>query len=344
MSLAMSTDVEPRGFSLKSFSWSTYDLYSPTYPPSLWSLIFSFHNANSCGRSDPSYDSAVDLGCGSGAAFAMLSHYFRHLTLADPSAHNLDSARTKLSSQDLRDALATQNHTCQLSYSNLPAEERIVPSASQDMITMFEAIHWTNPAPVMAQIAAALKPGGTVALVEYSLRTVIVDNEPAMRVWDEIWQAHVSAVFSGEQTTAKKAHQLAISQAAAGLDFVPLDPGLWKPRARRININCAGSAASLRLCSGNPPTAANVTDAAREQVEWVEGMPGWERDVGRDWFRAYYVDTFQVGTVLPPDHEQRIAPLWERLQEALGPEDVRVKVLWPATLLLATRAEAPSTS
>lgn len=337
----MSLDVESTGFSLKNFSWSTYDLYRPTYPPSLYSLIFQYHETNQ-EPPTPAYDSALDLGCGSGAASSTLAHYFDHLTLEDPSLHNLAAARSKLSSSDFQSTLHAQNHTCTLSFSDLPAEQEIVPPGSQDMVTMFEAIHWTDAPTVMSRIARALRPGGTVALVDYSPRPIIVDNDPAMAVWDAIWQEHMRAVFSpadaGQKATAKKAHQLAISQADAGLDFVPLDPALWVPGARRINMNCGGSIDKLKLCSGYPPTAANVTNPARERIEWVEGVPGWEREVARDWFKTYYVDTFQVGSVLPEDHEGRIAPLWLRLNETLGSENTKVRIFWPATLLLATRS------
>ena len=79
-SLAMATaKTAKHGFDHPNFSWSAYDQYRPTYPQSLWSLIVSCYDSD-----HQAYNSALDLGCGSGAASAILAHHFSRITLADP--------------------------------------------------------------------------------------------------------------------------------------------------------------------------------------------------------------------------------------------------------------------
>ncbi|MCJ1247619.1 hypothetical protein MMC30_004834 [Trapelia coarctata] len=331
----MATAAQPAqyGFNDTAFSWNAYDDYRPAYPPALWSLIFSHHSTH-----HPIYTSALDLGCGSGAASATLAHHFSHLTVADPSEHNLASARAKLSSEPF---LSSLPRPCTITYHTLPGELPAVDPGTQDMVTMFEAIHWGDAAAIMAQAGRALKPGGTLALANYSPRPTILQNPTAQKLWNAIWQAHTDGIFEPDAAKpAKGPTRLAIEQANAGLAFVPLDPQLWRPGARRINLNCGtGGAATLQLHEGEQvPIAPSRVQPGREGEEEME-MAGWEKVVGPEWFHAYYWDTFQSSRALPDDFEKRVKGLWSRLQEAVkvGGEGGKARIVFPAAVVLASR-------
>ena len=110
-----------------------------------------------------------------------------------------------------------------------PAEEGIVPPASQDMVTMFEAIHWTNASLTMAQAAQALKPGGTIAVVHYTPICWILNNPDADRAWKELCQLRIEASYRPDPEHPKRVYMRAMETSNTGLDFVPLDAELWKP-------------------------------------------------------------------------------------------------------------------
>ncbi|KAG7007328.1 hypothetical protein G7Y79_00010g028290 [Physcia stellaris] len=323
-------DQETRGFGDTSFSWKAYDQYRPPYPPSVWSLIFSYHQSHGA-----QLTAALDVGCGSGAASTTLAKHFSAVKLVDPSEHNLEAAKARLGSEAFKSSLP---RPCEITYSVLPAEESAVPPASQDMVTIFETIHWTDAPKAMDQAARALKPGGTLALVHYGPRCRILDNPHAEHIWNDFWLAWTKATC---QPDTDETHIRGIGASNTGLKHVLLDAGVWEHGARRIRINCGfkEEAAMPMADADDVPMAENHVQAERESLKEIERETDWDMLVEPEWFKNLS-QTCQSSTPLPHDFDEKTAGLWRDLNKALdnGPkENGKVRITWPVDVVLATR-------
>lgn len=143
------------GFAQDDFDWNTYESYRPNYPPGVLQRLFDFHDKHAGG-----YSAVADVGCGSGVSSGQLLARFDTLTLADPNAHNLAEAMSRLQS------VATQADKTLLSH-NASAENLPISDGSQDLVTCFTAIHFTDTMAAAREAARVLKPGGTYAVVSY---------------------------------------------------------------------------------------------------------------------------------------------------------------------------------
>ena len=331
--MASSEHIES-GFGDPNFSWNAYERYRPTYPPSLWSRILSYHTA-----SHAAFGSALDVGCGSGAAAATLARHFQAVTLVDPSKHNLESAKARFASDNFQ---ANLSRPCEITYHVLPAEEKAVEQGSQDLVTFFEAIHWTDSRASMIQAAQALRPGGTIALVHYCPRARILNNTRAERIWNDFWRLRVETVYRPDLSDVNSPNMRAISSSNIGLDFVPLDGKLWRADARRIRINCGNKgAAAMQMFEGDGcPMLESQVQTEREIAEDIDREPDWEMLVEPGWFHEYVTKTIQNDKTFLKNFEAIAADLWRELYEAVdnGPkEDGKVRITWPVAVVLATR-------
>ena len=330
----MSTENQgTRGFGDTNFSWKAYDQYRPPYPPSLWSLIFSYHKSHGA-----QLTAALDVGCGSGAASSTLAKHFSAVTLVDPSEHNLEAARARLGSEHFKSSLP---RPCEITYSVLSAEERAVPPSSQDMVTIFETIHWTDVPKAMNQAAQALKPGGTLALVHYGPRCRILGNPHAEQIWNEFWRAWTKATCQPADRIPDETHIRGLEASNSGLKHVLLDAGLWEHGARRIRINCGfEKEAAMPMCDADDvPMAESHIQAQKESLEEIERETDWDMLVEPEWFKNLSL-TCQSSDPLPPDFDEKTAGLWHDLYQTLddGPkEDGKVWITWPVDVVLATR-------
>ena len=317
----------------KDFSWAIYDEHRSVYPPSLWSLIMSYHETH-----HPNFTSALDLGCGSGAASTTLANHFSHLELADVAQHNIAAANTKLESPDFKATLA---HECTFKFHVSRAEDEVVEPETQDMVTMFEALHWCDSAAVMSQAALALKPGGTLALVVYAIPTIL-DNAPAQEIWNDIRrELYHSAVDMADSDPAKMAITSGVLQSNTGLDFAMLEPKFWKANAQRITIDCVrkGSVA-LQTFEGTDAFRAGTHVDDREEVEQMN-LPEWGKTVKHIFFRAWVTETLQLTPKVMDTFAERTGKLWEDLAKALAEGDgEETRVVFPAAVVLATKDQA----
>ena len=315
-----------------NFSWAVYDEKRPTYPPSLWETLFSYHDSNSSRHA-----SALDMGSGSGAVSMALAQHFSHVNLLDVKQNNFDQARPKLEAPAFKASLP---HECTFSYLLSSAEVPAVEEASQDMVTMFEAIHWCNPTNVLNQMARALKPGGTASLLYYPVRPIVLDNPKLKEAWDEMFRVRYQTIYdSGEDSLVYKTFMKVALMVDAGLDFVDLDPALWRPGAKRILINCGerGLAALQTREDGKAKRLDSRIRPEREEVERMDGVPGWEKVVGRDWFRQYFATVDGIDPKYRTSFLEKAPKLWENVDERLR-DSPETRVLFPVAMILATKA------
>ncbi|KAJ4469199.1 S-adenosyl-L-methionine-dependent methyltransferase [Lentinula aciculospora] len=163
-------------FAKSSFNAAVYAASRPTYPKALFQLIFNYHekgaaalpdtsNITSTGSNSslrPRWNTAVDLGCGTGQATTEL-HPFQRVIGVDPSEGMVQRAR-----EHVEGALGSEK-TSQFSFVQSSAEKlEFLENESVDLIIAAQAAHWFDWDKQWPEIARILRPSGTVAFWTYS--------------------------------------------------------------------------------------------------------------------------------------------------------------------------------
>ena len=126
---------------------NAYASFRPQYPP----LLFAWLAANS-----PEQQSALDIACGNGQASHPLATHFEQVLACDSSAKQLSEIHA--------------DSALQL----FAADARRLPlqSASLDLITVAQALHWFADPLFFAEISRCLKPGGLFCAWCYGLMQI----------------------------------------------------------------------------------------------------------------------------------------------------------------------------
>jgi SAM-dependent methyltransferase len=125
---------------------SDYATFRPHYPPALFEWL-----ARQCGD----HDCACDCATGNGQAAIALTPHFRTVIATDASAAQLTEA---------------PSHP-QVTYQVTLAETTPLPSASVDLVTVAQAVHWFNLDRFYREVQRVLKLGGVIALWCYGVPT-----------------------------------------------------------------------------------------------------------------------------------------------------------------------------
>ncbi|MDX1604759.1 MAG: class I SAM-dependent methyltransferase [Candidatus Competibacterales bacterium] len=121
-----------------------YARFRPRYPQALFAYLAS--------RS-PARDRAWDCATGSGQAALALTRHFTQVVATDASAEQIASAGT---------------HP-RIDYRVAPAECSGLETASVDLITVAQALHWFDRSRFYAEAGRVLRPGGVLAVWCYGL-------------------------------------------------------------------------------------------------------------------------------------------------------------------------------
>jgi SAM-dependent methyltransferase len=124
-----------------------YARYRPNYPAGLFAWL---------AQVAPSTTTAWDCGTGSGQAAVGLAAHFDRVIATDPSRKQLDHA---------------EPHP-RVDYRMASAEVSHLDTASVDLITVAQAIHWFDLDRFYAEAKRVLKPGGVIAAWTYTLLDV----------------------------------------------------------------------------------------------------------------------------------------------------------------------------
>jgi SAM-dependent methyltransferase len=124
-----------------------YARFRPDYPAGLFAWLAGIA---------PMRDTAWDCGTGSGQAAVGLAAHFRHVIATDPSRRQLDHA---------------EPHP-RVEYRQASAEVSLLDTASVDLVTVAQAIHWFDLEKFYAETKRVLKPGGAIAAWTYTLLDV----------------------------------------------------------------------------------------------------------------------------------------------------------------------------
>ena len=122
----------------------TYARYRPRYPDALFAYLASVA---------PAHDRAWDCGTGNGQAALGLTPYFREVIATDPSE------------EQIRNAFPHER----IIYRVAPAEQSGIESASLDLVTVAQALHWFDIPRFYDEARRTLKPDGVLAAWMYSL-------------------------------------------------------------------------------------------------------------------------------------------------------------------------------
>lgn len=158
-----------------------YATFRPHYPATLFAWLASL---------TPGRVLAWDCAAGSGQASPALAAYFDRVVATDASAAQI--------------AVAVPHP--QVDYRVAPAEASDLPSASVDLITVAQALHWFDLDRFYAEVRRVLKPGGVLAVWSYGVLTVAeaAVNRQLQRFYQETigpyWPPERRHVESGYQS------------------------------------------------------------------------------------------------------------------------------------------------
>lgn len=137
-----------------------YARYRPTYPPALFAYV-----ADRCAAHDLAWDCAT----GNGQAAIGLAEHFAHVIATDASAEQIAAASP---------------HP-RVTYTVARARESPLDTATADLVTVAQALHWIDPDPFYAEVQRVLKPEGLFAAWSYGLFH-LVSTDPAADAVDAL--------------------------------------------------------------------------------------------------------------------------------------------------------------
>ncbi|KAF1952596.1 S-adenosyl-L-methionine-dependent methyltransferase [Byssothecium circinans] len=325
--------------------WEHYRQGRPPYPQSLTRIIYGYRSRHPSAQ----WTRLVDIGAGSGVASTNFMPDFKVLHISDPSAANLDQARTFLPNW-----AQTHGHNPTLEYSVASGEEAHVGvgEGNADLVICATAAHFIDPDGLAESIARMLRPGGTMAVFSYWMPTFPGRSKEFHDVFERVWdELVVKSLLSGEkgkddpsQTRLAKVVQRRMSGKGV-LDSVPIPQELFTD-AQRVYINAKSGEIAYRaifekfLPAGGEPWGIAKVDSGEKIVHYATGTDeeaeGWLFEVDRKWL-SNFVNTIRPANSNMTEEEAREAYAeWNKVfDEECG--DGVLRVLWPAYLVLATR-------
>ncbi|KAF8938901.1 putative S-adenosylmethionine-dependent methyltransferase [Dissophora ornata] len=143
-------------FSSKTFNSALYQSFRPGYNSNFFKMVYNYH-----AKHNGQFDTAVDVGTGTGQVASVLAEKFKHV-------HGMDASATMLQA-----AVQKPNIT----YHVTKAEDlSVIPSSSVDVLTVAQALHWFDHPKFFSEVKRVLKPQGTFVAVGYSF--ILLDKYP----------------------------------------------------------------------------------------------------------------------------------------------------------------------
>jgi SAM-dependent methyltransferase len=126
-----------------------YDSYRPSPPLEVLDVL-----TVAAGVERPSL--VVDLGCGTGLATRAWAERAEHVVGVEPNPRMFERARAATDQSNVR-------------YVEAYAADTGLPAGQADLVTSFQAFHWMEPQPVLAEAARLLRDGGVFAACDYDV-------------------------------------------------------------------------------------------------------------------------------------------------------------------------------
>ncbi|THH19089.1 hypothetical protein EW146_g2007 [Bondarzewia mesenterica] len=142
-------------FGKATFNTVRYAAARPTYPWQLFEFVFQYHGKMRSAK----WDTAVDLGCGTGQATAEL-YPFKHVIGVDPGAKMIEQAKIHIAKNGANE---------QFEFVQSAAEDvSFLEDGSVDLLVAAQAAHWFDWDKMWPEAARLLRTGGSAAFWGYS--------------------------------------------------------------------------------------------------------------------------------------------------------------------------------
>lgn len=295
-----------KGFGFSGVNWSDYIKFRPIYPASFFENLFDYHSQ----KRNASWTTAHDVGAGCGIVSASLAPQFNNVIVSDPNDGYATLARKLL----IEESRLSESKFRFLQES---AENSSLGTATVDLITVCECIHWMRPDVAIQEFARQLRPGGTLMISLYT-RPHIVSNERAQEAWKAI-----ETFYAIQERHPQLDHALRIVNM--GTEAWGFPEAEWES-VERVYLNAKGSLDAFKI--NDLRVKSQVKEG--EKTIWEEDVQGWIDEQDIDWFKGY------VGTWSKPEvAEEDVKPLWDELERSLGGKKATIST--PVALTFATR-------
>ncbi|KAI9150537.1 Methyltransferase gedG [Paramyrothecium foliicola] len=311
--VAYKVEKEDHPFTIEESDWEDYEIYRPKYPPSMWDAWIDYHKAHG-GLSD----AAHDIGAGSGIAAKELSRFFSHIFVSDPGESNIMAARRLLR--------PAENFT----FCRQAAELPWLGKETIDFASICEALHWMDSEAVLRNVAASLRPGGTLAICTYGLMIRFPMSPKLEDLWVNIFKTAVGGFLkTGDIGPAERK---GMRKFIGGLDGTAIPGDLFTDVIRiQVNFREEGSKAFCFVPEGTvEPPSSQI--GMHEDLQHLYD-PGWRREVDLAWLKGYL-----ASTNMPFGQKIWQTPNWREFETVMMHEfGGQTIVEWPVAMILATR-------
>ena len=144
--------IDRSGYLGEGFA-GVYDSYRPSPPQGVLDVLTFV-----AGVERPSL--VVDLGCGTGLSTRAWADRAERIVGVEANPRMLEQARA-----------ATRQST--VDYVEAYASDTGLPAGEADIVTAWQAFHWMEPQPVLAEAARLLRDGGLFAACDYDVPPVV---------------------------------------------------------------------------------------------------------------------------------------------------------------------------
>ncbi|KAH9940655.1 S-adenosyl-L-methionine-dependent methyltransferase [Amylocystis lapponica] len=291
-------------FAKTTFDAARYASARPTYPRQLFDFVFQNHESAPGAR----WDTAIDLGCGTGQATVELMP-FKNITGVDPSAGMIEKATQGMQELGLADRVRfVQSAAESLAF---------VQDGSVDLIVSAQAAHWFDWTKLWPEAGRVLRSGGTLAVWGYSefRLTHYPSVTPLIQAYSQsadtltsigpYWQQPGRSILDNHLQAIPDAPHPTFSACERVYFTGGHHPGLPEPQQviMRKTTTWTGLMDYLRTCSAlhtfherNPEDgdiALRFWRRLKEEVAAGEGraVPGDEEEVEAEWPMALILAT-----------------------------------------------------
>jgi SAM-dependent methyltransferase len=244
--------IDRSGYLGEGFA-GVYDRFRPAPPESVLDVL-----VHVAGTERPSL--VVDLGCGTGLATRAWADRADEVVGLEPNPRMVEQARASTDQPNVR-------------YDEAYAAETGLPAADADLVTAFQAFHWMEPQPVLAEAARLLREGGVFAACDYDVPPVVEPEVDAAfaELFDARHEARERLGLRAGASSWPKAKHLEQIRASRHFRYARevLAHGWWETDAERL-IGLAESLGGPReIFGGQAPRVDETFELLRETATRV---------------------------------------------------------------------------
>lgn len=317
----MNGETREFGFSKsQGVDWSEYIKYRPLYPGSFFDRIFAYH----AHKPDTNWSTAHDVGAGCGIVSSHLAARFNHVIVSDPNEGYTELAQkllvqdTSTTDQSVSKVERDSKYTFFQQSAETPPPKT---TASIDLITACEMLHFTDSAAALQSFATQLRPGGTLAISFYGPPRVVSDDARIRAAWASVWSEWM-ALLPRENETMDRVFRVVNTAYTS----IALPEETWRD-VERVYVNSSGNLTQWAMAGDKWITQSRVAEG--EKIVWVECDEAWRGVKSVDWLKGH------IGTYVPRVAEDALREQWDELEDAMGGKEVTI--MYPVVIILATR-------